>query len=66
LYKNLPIGSISLSLTGHNLWYYAPGIPKGSNFDPETNSFGATNVQGIEVSSAPTVRRYGVNLSVTF
>jgi TonB-linked SusC/RagA family outer membrane protein len=65
-YQNLPIGSIRLSVTGNNLWYYAPGIPKSANFDPETGSFGTTNVQGIELSSAPSVRRYGVNLSVTF
>jgi TonB-linked SusC/RagA family outer membrane protein len=66
MYQNLPVGSIRITLTGNNLWYFAPNIPKSANFDPETNSFGATNVQGIEASSAPSVRRYGVNLSVTF
>jgi TonB-linked SusC/RagA family outer membrane protein len=66
LYNKLPVGSINLSLSGHNLWYYAPNFPKYSNFDPETNSFGATNIQGLEFGSSPSVRRYGINLSVTF
>ena len=66
IYKNLPIGSISLSLTGRNLWHLAPNMPKYTNFDPEVNSFGATSTQGIELSAAPTTKRYGINLSVTF
>ncbi|MHA4893712.1 SusC/RagA family TonB-linked outer membrane protein [Pedobacter sp. PWIIR3] len=66
LFKKAPIGSIRVSATGRNLWFYAPNIPKGTNFDPETNSFGATNIQGIELSTAPNVKRYGFNLNVTF
>jgi hypothetical protein len=66
MYRTWPVGSIRLSFSGHNLWYYAPNMPKYSNFDPETNSFGASNTQGIELSSSPSVRRYGLNLSVTF
>ena len=65
-YSKWPVGSIAISLSGNNLWYYAPHVPKYTNFDPETGSFGNTNAQGIELSSAPTVRRYGVNLIVTF
>lgn len=66
LYKKLPVNGVSLSLTGRNLWYLAPNVPRYTNFDPEVNSFGATGVQGIELSAAPTTKRYGVNLSVTF
>jgi TonB-linked SusC/RagA family outer membrane protein len=66
LFKKLPIGSASLTVTGRNLWYLAPGFPKYTNFDPEVNSFGATSTQGIELSAAPTTKRYGVNLKVTF
>ncbi|MEO6914347.1 MAG: SusC/RagA family TonB-linked outer membrane protein [Chitinophagaceae bacterium] len=66
LYKKLPIGSASLSISGRNLWYVAPGFPKYSNFDPEVSSFGASSVQGIELSAAPTVKRFGVNLKVSF
>jgi TonB-linked SusC/RagA family outer membrane protein len=64
--KKLPIGSASISLTGRNLWFYAPGMPKYMNFDPEVGSFGKSTTQGIELSGAPTTKRYGINLSVTF
>ncbi|GAB1416602.1 SusC/RagA family TonB-linked outer membrane protein [Paludibacter sp.] len=66
LLANTPIGSATISLSGHNLWYFAPGVPKHTNFDPEVNSFGSTSVQGIELSAAPTTRRFGVNLKLTF
>lgn len=66
LFAKTPISSLRVSVTGRNLWFYAPNTPKGTNFDPETNSFGATNIQGIELSTAPTVKRYGINLNVTF
>ncbi len=65
-YSKWPVGAIKVSLSGKNLFYYAPHVPKYTNFDPETGTFGASNIQGIELSSAPTVRRYGVNLIVTF
>ena len=55
-----------LTLTGRNLWYNAPNVPEYTNFDPEVNGFGSTNTQGIEYASAPTTRRFGVNLNVTF
>ena len=66
LFRKLPIGSVTLSFTGRNLWYLAPNMPKYTNFDPEVNSFGATSTQGIELSAAPTTKRYGINLAVTF
>jgi TonB-linked SusC/RagA family outer membrane protein len=66
LFSKLPIGSVTLSFTGRNLWFLAPNMPKYTNFDPEVNSFGATSTQGIELSAAPTTKRYGINLAVTF
>jgi TonB-linked SusC/RagA family outer membrane protein len=66
LFKKVPIGSATITLTGRNLWYLAPNFPKYTNFDPEVNSFGATSTQGIELSAAPTTKRFGVNLKVTF
>jgi hypothetical protein len=66
LFKKTPIKSINVSLTGRNLWHLAPNFPKYTNFDPEVNSFGSTSTQGIELSAAPTTRRYGFNLNVTF
>lgn len=66
LFSRLPIGSASVSLSGRNLWHEAPKTPKYTNFDPEVNSFGASAMQGLELSAAPTTRRYGINLNVTF
>jgi hypothetical protein len=63
---NLPFGSVTLSLTGRNLWFWAMNMPKHTNFDPEINTYGAGNVQGIEYSGAPSVKRYGINLRVNF
>lgn len=66
LFRKVPIGSLRVSVTGRNLWFIAPNFPKYSNFDPEVNSYGASTTQGIELAAAPTTRRYGFNLSVTF
>jgi hypothetical protein len=66
LLSKTPFGSISISLTGRNLWFYAPNIPEYTNFDPEVNAYGADNIQGIEYTIAPSVRRYGVNLKFSF
>lgn len=65
-FNRTPIGGLTITLTGRNLWYVAPYFPKYSNFNPEANSFGNTTTQGIELSSAPTTRRYGINLKVSF
>ena len=61
-----PFGVVNLSVSGRNLYWYSPNLPKNSNFDPETSSYGASNFQGIELTNAPTTKRYGVNLRVTF
>jgi len=67
LLKKVPaIKGVTLSLSGRNLWHLAPNMPKYTNFDPEVNSFGSTAVQGIELSAAPTTRRIGFNINVTF
>lgn len=66
IYKNLPIQRITMSLSGRNLWHLAPNMPRYTNFDPEVNSFGSASVQGIELSAAPTTRRFGLNLNVNF
>ncbi|MCW3089860.1 MAG: outer membrane protein nutrient binding [Ferruginibacter sp.] len=65
-FKKLPIGSATLSVSGRNLWFLAPNFPKYTNFDPEVNSYGASSTQGIELSAAPTTKRYGINLKVNF
>ncbi|HEY5825090.1 MAG TPA: TonB-dependent receptor, partial [Cyclobacteriaceae bacterium] len=66
LLSKTPFGSARVSVTGRNLWYFAPNFPKYSNFDPETSQFGASNAQGFEFAAAPSVKRYGFNISLTF
>lgn len=66
LFRKMPVGSVVVSLSGRNLWYLAPNTPKYIHFDPEVNSYGSTSVQGFELAAAPTTRRYGLNLNVTF
>ncbi|HYG18343.1 MAG TPA: SusC/RagA family TonB-linked outer membrane protein [Ohtaekwangia sp.] len=66
LLSKTPFGSVSLTFTGRNLWYNAPNFPEHTNFDPETSSFGAQNYTGLEYNAAPSVKRYGVNLRVSF
>ncbi|WP_461630177.1 SusC/RagA family TonB-linked outer membrane protein [Labilibaculum euxinus] len=56
----------SIGFTGNNLWFFAPNIPKYTNFDPEVSSFGASNVQGIEQTAAPNPRRYMFNVKFSF
>jgi len=58
--------AVTLSLTGRNLWHHAPNFPQYTNFDPEVNSFGSTAVQGIELSAAPTTRRFGFHMNFSF
>lgn len=60
------IGSANISVVGRNLWYWAPNVPKYSNWDPTASSLGAGNVQGIEYLSTPSTRRIGFNVRVTF
>ncbi len=66
IFERSPFGSISLGLTGRNLWNYSPNFPKDLNYDPETNQFGARNAQGIEYSTTPSARRFAVTLRATF
>ena len=61
-----PFGKISFSVLGSNLWYFAPNVPKYTNFDPETTSYGNSTLQGIETSAAPTAKRIGFKVNLTF
>lgn len=66
LLTKLPFKAITLSFSGRNLWHLAPNMPQYTHFDPEVNSFGSTSVQGIELSAAPTTRRFGFNMNISF
>lgn len=64
--EKTPFGSISLVLTGNNLFYLAPNFPKYTNFDPESNSLGVSNYKGLDFFAGPSSRRYGGSIRVTF
>ena len=64
--EKTPFGRIALSLTGRNLWFKAPNFPESTNYDPEINQYGASNIQGIEYSTTPSTRRFMFNVSLTF
>jgi hypothetical protein len=62
----LKLTNITLSVNGRNLWYLAPNVPKYTNFDPDMNSVVGSGTQGVETGGAPSTKRYGVNLNITF
>jgi hypothetical protein len=64
--SKLKLSNVTLSLSGRNLWYLAPNVPKYTNFDPDINSVVAAGTQGVETGGAPSTKRYGLNLNVTF
>ncbi|MDX1629117.1 MAG: TonB-dependent receptor, partial [Fulvivirga sp.] len=75
--EKTPFGRVEITFTGRNLWFKAVNFPSDLNFDPETNSLGAGNVdglspfqtgnaQGVDFGVIPTAKRYGVNLSLSF
>ncbi len=61
LLGNTPFGSASIGVSARNLFFFAPGFPA----DPEVNTQGAGNIQGMDLSGPPQVRNYGVNLRFT-
>ena len=64
--EKTPFGSLGISAVGNNLWYFAPNVPEYTNFDPDVTAFGSTRLQGIEVQSAPTSKRYGIRINASF
>ncbi|MEO5593443.1 MAG: SusC/RagA family TonB-linked outer membrane protein [Chitinophagaceae bacterium] len=65
--KKTPFGGISFTLSGQNLWYNAPNMPKYTRFDPETTSLGVGNsTSGFEYLTGPSSRRIGASLRITF
>jgi hypothetical protein len=67
LLAKTPLGAVNISVSGRNLWWNAPNVLDDLNLDPEIlGGTAGTNVQGFEYGAAPTTRRYGVNLNLTF
>ena len=66
LLSKTPFGSLSLTLSGSNLWFNAINTPKYMNFDPETSGLGAGSYRGFEFIGGPSSRRFGGSIRVTF
>ncbi len=56
----------TVGIVGRNLWFWAPNVPKYSHYDPVQNTYGDSNVQGIDYTSAPATRRIAFNITLTF
>lgn len=57
-YNKLPFESLTITLSGQNIFYHAPGFPKYTNIDPELQTNDGTAV--------PTTKRYALGISVSF
>jgi hypothetical protein len=66
LVSKIKLSGINIAVSGRNLWYLAPNVPKYTHFDPDINSVVGAGTQGVETGGAPSTKRYGVNLTVTF
>lgn len=66
LLENTPFGSAGLTLAGENLFFRAPNFPAGTNFDPEVLSVGVGNGRGFDFRTAPTSKKMGLTLNLTF
>lgn len=62
--KSLPFSALTVGLYGNNLFLWTP--KSNAYVDPEVNSSGAGNEQGLDFAGTPSVRNYGINLTVTF
>ncbi|MCF7567506.1 SusC/RagA family TonB-linked outer membrane protein [Sabulilitoribacter arenilitoris] len=66
LLEKTPFGSLSFTVLGNNLWYWAPNVPEHTNFDPEVISTGVGNGQGLEFQTAPTSKKFSFSIKATF
>jgi len=57
-FARTPLGSVQFGVSGRNLLFHAPGFIA----DPELNTQGAGNIQGLDLNGAPNTRNYGFNL----
>ena len=66
LIKKLKLTAATLSFSGRNLWFWAPNVPKSSRWDTDNNSVVNANTQGNDNGGAPSTKRFGLNLNITF
>ncbi|GAO42898.1 SusC/RagA family TonB-linked outer membrane protein [Flavihumibacter petaseus] len=62
--KTWPVNYIQVGLSGRNLFLWTPS--ENTYADPETSSYGTSNIQGFEYGTIPSIRSYGANLKVVF
>lgn len=55
----LPFQSVVMTLSGRNIYYYAPGFPKYTNIDPELDT-------SDDNTRTPTTSRYSLSLTFKF
>nr|WP_288935167.1 SusC/RagA family TonB-linked outer membrane protein [uncultured Allomuricauda sp.] len=61
-----PFGSLSITLSGSNLWYKAFNFPDDVRYDTNSVSTGVGNGQGIDFITGPSSRRYGLTVKASF
>lgn len=61
-----PFGNVTVTASGFNLWFNAPNVPEGTNFDPNIAGVGVGNGRGFDFLNGPSSRRYGMSLKLTF
>jgi len=61
--NNPVVESVNVSLVGRNLFYFSKKSP---NIDPESNFTTSVKYAGIEGTSLPSARTFGVNVNVKF
>lgn len=61
-----PFKNASVTLNANNLWFFAFGVPKYVNWDPEVASLGVNSGLGFDFLTGPSMRRYGAVLRLTF
>ncbi|MEN8116849.1 MAG: SusC/RagA family TonB-linked outer membrane protein [Bacteroidota bacterium] len=66
LLSNTPLGAVSITASGYNLWYDAINTPDGARFDPNTSGLGVGNGFGFDYINGPSARRYGISAKITF
>ncbi len=64
-FAKTPIKALTLSVSGRNLWFFAPFL---RHIDPDASTTGPSNGNGLglEFQSAPSTRNFGINLNATF
>jgi hypothetical protein len=61
--NNPIVEAVNVSLVGRNLFYFSKKSP---NIDPESNFTTTVKYAGIEGTSLPSARTFGVNVNVKF